>query len=90
MRGWTPLICRGRYGYASEMSMPLQGRKVAILAADGVEKVELEQPRAAVEEAGGAVELLSLKEGEIQARHQYKLQAYYLVRSSYCRIFQGV
>jgi protease I len=49
--------------------MSLQGRKVAILAADGVEKVELEQPRAAVEEAGGAVELLSLKKGEIQARN---------------------
>ena len=46
----------------------LQGRKVAILAADGVEKVELERPRAAVEGAGGQVQLLSLKTGEIQAR----------------------
>jgi protease I len=27
------------------MSNTLQGKKVAILAADGVEKVELEQPR---------------------------------------------
>ena len=49
--------------------MPLQGRKVAILAADGVEKVEVEQPRAAVEDAGGQVELVSLKTGEIQARN---------------------
>jgi deglycase len=47
----------------------LQGKKVAILAADGVEKVELEQPRAALEEAGATVELLSLKSGEIQARN---------------------
>jgi protease I len=45
----------------------LQGRKIAFLAADGVEKVELEQPRAAVEDAGGRVELLSVKSGEIQA-----------------------
>jgi protease I len=50
------------------MSEQLQGRKVAILAADGVEKVELEQPRAAIEDAGGKVEFLSLKTGEIQAR----------------------
>jgi protease I len=47
----------------------LNGKKVAILAADGVEKVELEQPRAALEEAGATVELLSLKAGEIQARN---------------------
>lgn len=51
------------------MSNELQGMKVAILAADGVEKVELEQPRAALEQAGAAVELLSLKAGEIQARN---------------------
>lgn len=51
------------------MPNELNGRKVAFLAADGVERVELEQPRAAVEDAGGQVELLSLKSGEIQARH---------------------
>lgn len=47
----------------------LQGKKIAILAADGVEKVELEKPRAAVQDAGGQVEVLSLKSGEIQARN---------------------
>lgn len=51
------------------MSNQLQGKKIAILAADGVEKVELEQPRAALEQAGAQVELLSLKSGEIQARN---------------------
>jgi len=51
------------------MSNELQGRKVAILAADGVEKVELEQPREALKEAGAQVELLSLRTGEIQARN---------------------
>jgi protease I len=51
------------------MSNELQGLKIAILAADGVEKVELEQPRSVLEEAGAKVELLSLKEGEIQARN---------------------
>ncbi|HTY34323.1 type 1 glutamine amidotransferase domain-containing protein [Mycobacterium sp.] len=51
------------------MSNELQGMKIAVLAADGVEKVELEQPRAALEQAGAQVELLSLKAGEIQARN---------------------
>jgi len=49
------------------MSDELNGTKIAFLAADGVEQVELEQPREAVEQAGGTVELLSLDDGEIQA-----------------------
>ncbi len=51
------------------MANELQGRKVAILAADGVERVELEDPRAAVTEAGATVELLSLEAGEIVAKN---------------------
>lgn len=46
----------------------LQGARVAILAADGVERVELEQPRRALDDAGARTELLSLDVGEIQAR----------------------
>jgi protease I len=46
----------------------LAGRKVAILAADGVERVELEQPRQAVEHAGAHVEVVSLHDGVIAAR----------------------
>jgi protease I len=34
------------------MADELQGRKIAILAADGVEQVELTEPRRAVEQAG--------------------------------------
>jgi protease I len=51
------------------MSNRLQGKKIAILATDGVEKVELEEPRAALEGEGAVVELLSLESGEIQARN---------------------
>ncbi|OBI12694.1 peptidase C56 [Mycobacterium sp. E2462] len=51
------------------MSNELHNKRIAILAADGVEKVELEQPRAALTEAGAVVELLSLQTGEIQARN---------------------
>jgi protease I len=52
------------------MANELRGKRVAILAADGVERVELEQPRAAVVAAGADTELLSLHEGEIQAMNQ--------------------
>ncbi len=49
------------------MANELQGRKVAILAADGVEQIELTEPRRAVQEAGATTELLSISTGEIQA-----------------------
>ena len=49
------------------MANELQGRKIAIIAADGVEQVELEQPRDAVQDAGATTELLSIDTGEIQA-----------------------
>jgi protease I len=45
----------------------LNGVRVAILAADGVEQVELEQPWDAVTRAGARVTLLSVHEGQIQA-----------------------
>lgn len=51
------------------MSNSLQGKKVAVLAADGVEKVELETPRAHLVESGADVRLLSIKSGDIQARN---------------------
>jgi protease I len=50
------------------MAGELNGKRVAILAADGVERVELEQPREAVENAGAQTELLSIHDGEIAAR----------------------
>jgi protease I len=50
------------------MTDQLKGTRVAILAADGVERVELEQPRQALDGAGAQTELLSLDDGEIQAR----------------------
>ncbi len=49
------------------MANELQGRRIAILAADGVEQVELVQPRQALTDAGADIDLLSLEAGEIQA-----------------------
>jgi protease I len=52
----------------ADMAGELNGKRVAILATDGVERVELEQPRQAVTDAGAKTELLSIHDGEIAAR----------------------
>ena len=44
----------------------LDGKKVGILAADMFERVELEEPRKALEEAGATTEVISIHDGEIQ------------------------
>jgi protease I len=49
----------------------LSGKRVAILATDMFEQVELFEPRKAVEHAGAEVELVSLEAGEIQGFNHY-------------------
>jgi protease I len=49
----------------------LNGKRVAILATDMFEQVELVEPRKAVEEAGAEVELVSLETGAIQGFNHY-------------------
>ncbi len=49
------------------MASQLKGRKVAFLATDGVEQVELTAPWNALKQAGVEVKLISEKPGEIQA-----------------------
>jgi protease I len=48
------------------MPHQLEGRKVAILATDGVEQSELTEARRALEQAGTQVVLVSLRRGSIQ------------------------
>ena len=47
-------------------SGPLRGKKVAILATDGFEQVELMEPKMALEAAGAKVDVISPKAGEIK------------------------
>jgi protease I len=49
------------------MADELRDLQVAILATDGVQQVELEQPREAMRRAGARTDLLSIADGEIQA-----------------------
>ena len=53
------------------MANDLKGKKIAFLAADMFEEVELTKPWEALEEAGADLELLSLKDGEIQGFNHY-------------------
>lgn len=49
------------------MTHDLGSRKVAIIAADMVERVELTEPRRALDEAGAETELISIKPGEVRS-----------------------
>ncbi len=44
----------------------LTGKKVAILATEGFEQVELSEPKKALESAGAVTHVISLKEGQIK------------------------
>jgi protease I len=50
------------------MARELAGMRIAIVATDGVERVELEEPRGALYGAGASTDLVSIHPGEIQAR----------------------
>jgi len=49
----------------------LQGRKVAVLATDGVEQIELTKPVEALKAAGAEVRIVSPKSGEIQGFNHF-------------------
>jgi protease I len=48
------------------MDAKLQGKKIAIVATDGFEQVELTEPKKALEEAGATVHVISPKSGQIK------------------------
>ena len=48
------------------MSRELNGKKVAILATDGFEQVELTSPKKALESAGAAAHVIAPEEDSIQ------------------------
>jgi protease I len=62
---------------AMTMTTSIKGKRIAFLATDGVEEVEYTEPRKAVENAGGQADLISIKDGEIQAvNHMDKAGTY--------------
>ena len=65
------------------MGSKLNGRKIAFLVAqEGIEEVELTEPRKAVEEAGATTELVAPEAGEVQAfNHLDKSSTYKVDRT---------
>ena len=53
------------------MGDKLKGKKVAILATDMFEQVELEKPKSALEAEGAETQVVSIKPGEIQGFNHY-------------------
>jgi len=48
------------------MNQQLNGKKIAILVADGFEQVELTEPKKALEEAGAQTQIVSPAEGQVK------------------------
>ncbi|HKB93249.1 MAG TPA: type 1 glutamine amidotransferase domain-containing protein, partial [Gaiellaceae bacterium] len=48
------------------MAEPLKGKRIAILAADGVEQVELTSPRQALEDAGALTDVVSPSQEKVK------------------------
>jgi protease I len=48
------------------MSNQINGKKIAILATDGFEQVELTDPKKSLEQAGAKVDVISIKTGQIK------------------------
>ena len=59
------LLAAGPVKHAT-MANDLKGKKIAIVATEGVERVELTEPRQAVEDAGAQTELVSVQAGDVQ------------------------
>src|SRR5689334_7107510 len=53
------------------MANNLNGKKVAILVADGFEQVEMTEPKKALEEAGAQTEIVSPVKGEVQGWNHF-------------------
>jgi protease I len=55
------------------MANELKGKRVAIVATDMFEQVELTEPRKALDEAGAKTELISIEPGKIQGFNHYDM-----------------
>ncbi len=65
------------------MPARLAGKRIAVLATDGVEQIELTSPWRAAEEAGATLELIAPREGRIQAmNHDDKGETFQVGRTT--------
>src|SRR5205085_11183112 len=62
---------QGESEQGGSMANELKGKRVAVVATDMVEQVELLEPRKALDEAGATTEVISLEPGKIQGFNHY-------------------
>jgi protease I len=53
------------------MAQELNGKKVAILIADGFEQVEMTEPRAALQQAGAQIHIVSIQDGQVEGWNHF-------------------
>ena len=71
------------------MPKQLNGKRIAILATDGVEQVEMTEPRKALDAAGAKTELVSPAKGKLQAwKHQEKGDKFRVDVDLKCRLLK--
>jgi protease I len=66
------------------------GKKIAIIATDGYEDLELHYPRIRLNEAGYDTELISLHRREIKGKHGYPIKPDKLIREANPNDYDGV
>ena len=71
------------------MPASLQGKTIALIAADGVEKSEFSEPLAALRDAGARVDVISLKPGEIQAEEKGQPAGKFPVEKTFDQVDPG-
>jgi protease I len=65
-------------------------KKIALLATDGYEDLELHYPRIRLNEAGYETELISLHRREIRGKHGYPIKPDKLIREANANDYDGV
>src|SRR5262249_49845077 len=71
-RPWPLVNTATTFRWSSAMAQELSGRRIAVLATDGFEQAELEEPVKALREAGAEVEIIAPKGGEITGKQHRK------------------
>jgi deglycase len=68
----------------------LQGKRIAFLAANGVEDSELREPHKAVTEAGAEADVVSLEEGEIEGKKGSSFRVDKVIRDVEANDYDGL
>src|SRR5919106_6622943 len=81
---------RGTTREGEDMAGELKGKRIAVLATNGVEDSELREPYKAVAEAGADADVVSLEQGEIEGKKGTKFKVDKLVTEGDASDYDGL